>query len=150
MKYYFKITNNNIDNSYMYSEEEIISLFPGIDLNTQTPNNYIIFKPSNLIRNLGPYEKINFLGYEYVDETTITDKLEIVRMSDEEIENKKNETKQDFYSRVGYHSWVLNEEHCLMVPPFPPPNDEFVYGWDEKNQTFVKTEQKKIDLINFR
>jgi hypothetical protein len=36
-----------------------------------------------------------------------------------------------------YESWVFNNELYIYSPPFPAPQDENVYEWDEDNKQWV-------------
>jgi hypothetical protein len=146
MKFYFKITNNEIDSSYAYNENEVKQIID-FDPNVGPPLGYIEYISSKFGRNLGPYEKIEFLGYEYVTDTLITDKLQIVSMTEEEKKQKQEQTKSDFYNKVKYYSWTLNEQYCFMVPPTMPPQDEWAYGWDEQTKSHVNSGILKKDTF---
>ena len=39
-----------------------------------------------------------------------------------------------------YQSWVLNEDSCLWEPPFPYPDAEGMYMWDEETVAWVLVE----------
>ena len=144
MKFYFKIIDNKIDSSYAYNETEIKSTYPDLDLTKDIPLSHVEFKPSALPRQLGPYEKINFLGYEFISDNVVTDKKEIVSMNEEEKNLKKEKTKADFYSKTKRYSWSLNESNCAMEPPFLPPQDGWQYKWDEDGKTFIKLDKRLI------
>lgn len=147
MKYYFKIINDKIDSSYAYSEEEIKLTYPNLDLTKDIPSDYIEFKPSTLPRRLGPYEKINFLGYEFISDNLVTDKKEIVSMSEEEKILKQEKTKTDFYNQTKYYSWVLNVSNCAMEAPYPPPQDGWQYKWNEETKTFAKVNSRRVGFV---
>jgi len=68
MKYYFKVIDNKIDSSYIFNENEIADLFPGQDVTINTPSGFIEYKPHTPVIPLKPYEKINIVGYEFVDD----------------------------------------------------------------------------------
>lgn len=36
-----------------------------------------------------------------------------------------------------YPSWILDEDKCVFVPPFPPPSDGRDYKWDEATISWV-------------
>lgn len=145
MKYYFKVIDNAIDSSYAYNENEIKSLFPDLDLTTSVPQGYINYRPYSPVTGLKPYEKINLLGYDYIDDVTVTDIVEIVPMTPEEKIQKQESVKAEFYDRTKRYTWVLNEEHCVMLPPFMPPDDGWLYRWDEATQSYINTNVTKAD-----
>jgi hypothetical protein len=145
MKYYFKIIDNKIDNSYAFNENEIKDLFPDLDLSINTPAGYIQYKPYVPVTKLGPYEKINISGYDYIDDNTITDIVEIVTMTLAEKLQKQEAVKSEFYNRTKRYTWILNEEYCIMLPPFMPPDNEWAYRWDEPTQSYVNTNILKAD-----
>ena len=37
-----------------------------------------------------------------------------------------------FYQPQPFASWALDEETCFWVPPFPCPDNEFGYMWNEE------------------
>jgi hypothetical protein len=148
MKYYFKVTDNVIDSSYAYDENEIKLLFPDLDLTTNVPEGYIKYIPYASVTGLKPYEKFNLLGYDYIDDVTVTDVVEIVPMTLEEKIQKQESVKTEFYNRTKRYTWILNEEHCIMLPPFMPPNDEWLYRWDENTQSYINTNITKLDHQN--
>jgi hypothetical protein len=44
-----------------------------------------------------------------------------------------------FYaSNKQFPSWVLNTSSWLWEAPFPMPNDEFIYKWDEESISWVR------------
>lgn len=145
MRYYFKVIDNAIDSSYAYNENEIKSLFPDLDLTTSVPQGYINYRPYAPVTGLKPYEKINLLGYGYIDDVTVTDIVEIVPMTPEEKIQKQESVKAEFYDRTKRYTWVLNEEHCVMFPPFMPPDDGWLYRWDEATQSYINTNVTKAD-----
>lgn len=145
MKYYFKVIDNTIDSSYAYNENEIKSLFPDLDLTANVPEGYIGYRPYAPITGLKPYEKINLLGYDYVDDVTVTDIIEIVAMTPEEKIQKQESVKAEFYNRTKRYTWILNEEHCIMLPPFMPPDDGWLYRWDEDTQSYINMNITKLD-----
>jgi hypothetical protein len=147
MKYYFKVIDNKIDSSYIFNENEIADLFPGQDVTINTPSGFIEYKPHTPVIPLKPYEKINIVGYEFVDDNTVTDIIEILPMTLEEKLQKQENVKTQFYNRTGRYTWVLNEEHCIMEPPFMPPLDEWSYRWDEPTQSYINMNITKIDYL---
>jgi hypothetical protein len=42
-----------------------------------------------------------------------------------------------FIAAKPFPSWVLDEDTCVWEPPFPYPNDEKVYDWDEATTSWV-------------
>ena len=145
MRYYFKVIDSVIDSSYAYNENEIKSLFPDLDLATYVPEGYIKYSPYSSVTGLKPYEKMNLLGYDYIDDQTVTDIVEIVSMTPEEKVQKQEAVKAEFYNRTKRYTWILNEEHCIMLPPFMPPDDGWLYRWDEATQSYINTNVTKVD-----
>lgn len=43
-----------------------------------------------------------------------------------------------FISAKPFASWVLNEETCTWEAPWPRPEGDKVYAWDEENQQWVE------------
>ena len=41
-----------------------------------------------------------------------------------------------------FPSWLLNEESLSWEAPFPMPDDDKFYKWDEENQSWVETEEQ--------
>ena len=37
-----------------------------------------------------------------------------------------------------FDSWTLDEDKCVWVPPFPAPDDDKIYEWDDENTTWVE------------
>lgn len=40
-----------------------------------------------------------------------------------------------------YQSWLLDEETCKWIPPFPYPEDENKYKWDEDSISWILLEE---------
>lgn len=149
MKLYFKVNNNVVDNSLVYNENELLELFSSHNFEISPPPGYVLYIPGKVNRSLRPYEKISITGYTYENDTTISEQIEIISMTEEEKKIKQEETKINFYNKHKFYSWKLNEEHCMMLPPYPPPNDEYFYMWNEQTQTHVRTEMKKADVLKY-
>ena len=43
-----------------------------------------------------------------------------------------------------FPSWLLNEESLSWEAPFPMPDDDKFYQWDEENQSWVETDEQPI------
>ena len=43
-----------------------------------------------------------------------------------------------------FPSWLLNEESLSWEAPFPMPDDDKIYKWDEENQSWVEIEEQPI------
>ena len=43
-----------------------------------------------------------------------------------------------------FPSWLLNEESLSWEAPFPMPDDDKHYQWDEENQSWVEIEEQPI------
>ena len=43
-----------------------------------------------------------------------------------------------------FPSWLLNEESLSWEAPFPMPDDDKIYKWDEENQSWVETDEQPI------
>ena len=43
-----------------------------------------------------------------------------------------------------FPSWLLNEESLSWEAPFPMPDDDELYKWDEENQSWVETDEQPI------
>ena len=43
-----------------------------------------------------------------------------------------------------FPSWLLNEESLSWEAPFPMPDDDKFYKWDEENQSWVETDEQPI------
>lgn len=40
-----------------------------------------------------------------------------------------------------FESWILDEETCNYKPPFPPPDNENIYFWDETTIQWIIVEE---------
>lgn len=47
-----------------------------------------------------------------------------------------DEQRDAFIPPKPYDSWTLNEDSCLWEAPIPMPDDNFMYDWNEEEQTW--------------
>ena len=47
-----------------------------------------------------------------------------------------------------FPSWLLNEESLSWEAPFPMPDDDKFYKWDEENQSWVETDMEQPNNNN--
>ena len=47
-----------------------------------------------------------------------------------------------------FPSWLLNEESLSWEAPFPMPDDDKFYQWDEENQSWVETDMEQPNNNN--
>ena len=52
--------------------------------------------------------------------------------------------RDSFIPPQPYPSWLLNEESLSWEAPFPMPDDDKHYQWDEENQSWVEIEEQPI------
>jgi hypothetical protein len=38
-----------------------------------------------------------------------------------------------------FNSWILQEDTCMWMPPFPRPEDDKYYVWDEETVSWLET-----------
>ena len=53
-------------------------------------------------------------------------------LTPEEIQAYRDEQ----YNATAPASWTWSEEDFAWLPPFPPPQDNYPYFWDEENQAW--------------
>ena len=51
-----------------------------------------------------------------------------------------DEVRDAFIAPKPYSSWILNEETCRWEAPISYPNDNKVYVWNDKNQSWDEVE----------
>jgi hypothetical protein len=113
-------------------ESNLLDAFPGINLDDPASGyaKFVRLEPPQL----GTYEKNQTVNYELVD-GVYTDVFRCEQFTAEEKLEKQNRIKEAF-AEIGFNSWTFNEELCIFEPPFPPPNDNNHYGWDEEKQAW--------------
>ena len=52
--------------------------------------------------------------------------------------------RDSFIPPQPFPSWLLNEESLSWEAPFPMPDDDELYKWDEENQSWVETDEQPI------
>ena len=52
--------------------------------------------------------------------------------------------RDSFIPPQPFPSWLLNEESLSWEAPFPMPDDNKIYKWDEENQSWVETDEQPI------
>ena len=50
--------------------------------------------------------------------------------------------RDSFIPPQPFPSWLLNEESLSWEAPFPMPDDDELYKWDEENQSWVEIEEQ--------
>lgn len=116
-------------------EDNFRMAFPDVDIEN-LPNNFAIFErvPQPQI---GPYEIIENLSYEFVD-NIVKDVWNIRTLTQEEKIAKQNLIKTKWYRDGGFASWIFSEELCQFVPPIPYPQDDKLYSWDESTGVWTE------------
>jgi hypothetical protein len=49
-----------------------------------------------------------------------------------------------FITPQPFPSWLFNEESLSWEAPFPMPDEDKIYKWDEENQSWVETDEQPI------
>ena len=52
--------------------------------------------------------------------------------------------RDSFIPPQPFPSWLLNEESLSWEAPFPMPDDDKLYQWDEENQSWVEIDEQPI------
>lgn len=114
--------------------DNFFAVFPGVD-----PNNL----PSEFAKfvrvappKIGVYENYEGLTYEMID-GVCTDVHYVVPMTQEQRLQKQNATKEE-WEKIGFPSWIFNEEFCRFDPPVKYPVDGKNYFWDESELKWVE------------
>jgi hypothetical protein len=136
MKYYFKIVDNNVDTSTVYSEEDLSAIFAGYDFSGPPPDGYIEYKMTSVSRALNPYDKVEIVGYEFESDTCIRDNIRIVQVAGEEKLARIEKIKSDFYAKFNRPTWKFYETFGAFEPPEYPPRDGWIYKWDDTTQHY--------------
>lgn len=138
MRLYIQVRNNQPYEHPIF-EENLLQVFPDIDLNN-LPNNFARFEriegPA-----LGVYEVYEGVTYEKEGEF-YKDVHHVRPMTNEEKTNKQNQVKQSWLEN-GYPSWVFDEETCSFKPPVPRPEGEGMYYWNEPTTEWLLYNQEK-------
>lgn len=112
--------------------ENFVQCFPDVDLNN-LPSEFCKFerveKPI-----LGIYE-IAEHSYGVFDQV-VKDVWTTRPMSQEEIKDKQDTAKSEWFKNCGFSSWVFVEETCSFRPPIMYPNDGQKYRWDEETTSW--------------
>jgi hypothetical protein len=101
--------------------------FPHIDVNN-LPEEFAEF-----IRHpqpeIDPYEIYQGVNYKWID-GKVQDVHIVREMIESERQDKINFVKSQ-WEVGGFKSWIFNEELCTFEPPFPAPDNNHIYVWDE-------------------
>ena len=52
--------------------------------------------------------------------------------------------RDSFIPPQPFPSWLFSEESLSWEAPFPMPDDDKIYKWDEENQSWVETDEQPI------
>jgi hypothetical protein len=108
-------------------EENLISVFPDIDLNN-LPDNFAKFERVQK-RGREIYEV--YEGVTYVWEGNIVKDFHNFRpMTEQEKQSQIKQAKDNWIESGGFKSWIFNEELFQFEPPYPAPDDG-IYTWQE-------------------
>jgi hypothetical protein len=118
-------------------EENVKQAFPGVDFDNLPPE----FAPFERLEPpaVGLYEVCD-TNYEWID-GVVKDVHHVRPMTSQEKLDKQNAVKAKWSEKVGFQSWIFNEETCSFDPPVPYPEDGKKYVWDEPTTSWVVAEQ---------
>lgn len=133
---YIQVDENGDCVEHPILRENLEYVYPELDL-SQPHDKYKPFirvqKPSDQ-----PYKKDFHVTYENVDGIF----MDVWHSTDLTLEEKK--AKQDAvhrsWAKVGFPSWVFDEEKCIYAPPIPEPKEGGPYDWDEDTGNWRKLE----------
>lgn len=110
-------------------------LFPLYDLDNSVPDNFAVFIRIPRPIHTNPYQKTIGPVYTFNDAGEVYDKWELLEMSPDEKEEKKNTFKSNW---GGPTTWIFEEATCSMKPPKPYPGNidgtPPYYSWNETTQ----------------
>ena len=118
-------------------EDNFKQAFPDIDTENLPPT-FGKFVRVSRPANIGPYEE--YMGVEYVKNGDVYTDSHILRQFTDEEKAAKQQEAHDQWSKIGFPSWIFNEERCLFESPIPYPTDGQIYKWDEPTLSWVKLE----------
>lgn len=109
-------------------------VFPNIDTDNLPPEFAKFIRVAPPV--IGIYEVYEGVTYERIGDI-YTDVHHVRPMTADEKLEKQNEVKADWAIRVGWASWIFDEQGCGFVPPIPYPTDGNFYQWDEATCQWV-------------
>lgn len=132
-KFYIEIDkdNNPIDHPILFSN--LINIY-----GKNIPNNFVPFIKVSP-KEIDIFEIDLGVSYHY-ENGNVIEIHNIRKMSEQEISNKINEIKKEFYEYTGFKSWTFSFNVKTMIPPKPYPENDpsSIYEWNEQSLNWIK------------
>lgn len=124
-------------------EENMRAVFPDFDPNNPPDGFEEFFR--HPLPTCGPFEVYVDTYYEKHDGKW-QDYHHVRKMTPTE----KAERLRDIRENFPFPSWTLDEETLNWTPPFPPPDQEKHYFWDEQKQDWYEVPDEQSAEIKFK
>ena len=150
MKLYIQVDEQNNFINHPHFGSNLEQMYPNHDFESGPPEGWMEFIrvappeigvyqkfDDNIGSNIANAFQHNGLEYKIVD-GKYTDVWHVLDMTEEEIAEKQQVTKESFAEYPNYASWTFNEEKCTFEPPVEYPTDGNLYRWDEETTSWVE------------